>query len=110
MIIFIAQASEYLFIVVNIAISVPEPRNLLLALSHRRGWTPPAVTTSSPCIVSQEERKRRSEELQAKEDAVLERKQAIEADRLARIAHIEDKIKESQAKVHNLKVILGCIL
>ncbi|XP_063683042.1 S phase cyclin A-associated protein in the endoplasmic reticulum-like isoform X2 [Bolinopsis microptera] len=47
----------------------------------------------------QEERKRRSEELQAKEDAVQERKQAIEADRLARIAHIEDKIKESQAKV-----------
>ena len=48
----------------------------------------------------QEERKRRSEELQAKEDAVQERKLAIEADRLARIAHIEDKIKESQAKVH----------
>ncbi|KAL5269445.1 hypothetical protein ACHWQZ_G003059 [Mnemiopsis leidyi] len=47
----------------------------------------------------QEERKRRSEELQAKEDAVQERKLAIEADRLARIAHIEDKIKESQAKV-----------
>ena len=49
--------------------------------------------------IHQEERKRRSEELQAKEDAVQERKQLIEADRLARIAHIEDKIKESQAKV-----------
>jgi hypothetical protein len=33
---------------------------------------------------------------------VQERKLAIEADRLARIAHIEDKIKESQAKVSNL--------
>ena len=47
----------------------------------------------------QEERKRRSEELQAKEDAVQERKMAIEADRLARIAYIQDKITESQAKV-----------